>query len=80
MVLCFRVGCVSFFFVLTPEKVEFLWRRIRHAEGPRGAILADDMGVGKTVQIVALLTALFKKSGVICYTWVDGPVAWPSAI
>ena len=43
--------------------MEFLWRRIRHSEGPKGAILADDMGVGKTVQIVALLTALLKKTG-----------------
>eukprot|EP00903_Cladosiphon_okamuranus_P013898 g12926.t1 len=45
------------------EGVEFMYRRVRHADGPKGVILADDMGLGKTVQTISLLLALLKKKG-----------------
>lgn len=40
-----------------------MYRRVRHADGPKGVVLADDMGLGKTVQTVSLLLALLKKKG-----------------
>lgn len=40
-----------------------MWRRVRAPENPKGVILADDMGLDKTVQIMALLSALLKKTG-----------------
>lgn len=45
-----------------------MYRRVRHADGPKGVILADDMGLGKTVQTVSLLLALLKKKGAILRT------------
>lgn len=46
-------------------QVEFMFRRVRHANGPKGVVLGDDMGLGKTVQIIALFSALLKKSGAL---------------
>ncbi|CAM9716800.1 unnamed protein product, partial [Hapterophycus canaliculatus] len=53
------------------EGVAFMYKRVRHADGPKGVILADDMGLGKTVQTISLLLALLKKSGTVHCTKQD---------
>jgi len=34
------------------EGVRFLWHHIAHEDGGRGCILADSMGLGKTLQAI----------------------------
>lgn len=49
--------------VLKPHQVEgvrYLWRRTV-AKGGRGCILADHMGLGKTLQVIAVLSAYFAE-------------------
>ncbi|KAJ7777535.1 RAD26-like SNF2 family DNA-dependent ATPase [Mycena maculata] len=43
------------------DGIRFFWKR--YNEG-RGGLLGDDMGMGKTIQVISFLSAIMKKEGV----------------
>ncbi|KAJ8613141.1 hypothetical protein CTAYLR_004783 [Chrysophaeum taylorii] len=48
--------------VLKPHQIEgvrFMWARALHPTQPRGCLLADQMGLGKTLQLISVLAAYF---------------------